>query len=180
MQTEGISELARAKNKSNQFDHQSDQMSDISRTARNLADALETRAKEERDKAEKAKTASMKAYEQAKTASELQAEISEDLKISAAPEIAQLSKKLESLKKMTTEAHEKASSVYDESLTLFANVKSITTPEVNIPPIVTDSNKLIEDSKTVQNELKSVLEEKSDLLAELSENIELGELLLTR
>lgn len=172
--------MVRARNKSNQFDHQSDQMSDISRTARGLAEDLEKQAKDDRDKAAEAKEKSEASSELAKKTVELQREISEDLKVAVAPETTQLSKKLDGLKKMTTEALEKANTIYDESLTLLSNVKTISTPEINVAPIISDSSKLINDTKTVNDELERLIGDKTELLNDLDSNMNLAEVLLAR
>jgi laminin gamma 1 len=155
-------------------------MSDISRNARGLAEELEKQAKEDRDKAANAKEKSESASELARKTVELQREISEDLKVAVAPETVQLSKKLDGLKKMTTEALDKANTIYDESLTLLSNVKSISTPEINVAPIVTDSGKLINDTKTVNDELERLIDDKTELLNDLDSNMNLAVVLLER
>jgi laminin gamma 1 len=155
-------------------------MSDISRNARGLAEELEKQAKEDRDKAANAKEKSESASELARKTVELQRDISEDLKVAVAPETVQLSKKLDGLKKMTTEALDKANTIYDESLTLLSNVKSISTPEINVAPIVTDSGKLINDTKTVNDELERLIDDKTELLNDLDSNMNLAVVLLER
>lgn len=54
-------------------------------------------------------------------------------------EIAQSKEKLESTSKMTAEALKRANDVYDEALTLFANVNSLTVPDINIDKLKKDA-----------------------------------------
>lgn len=180
LQTEGVSELFRAKNKSNQFEVQSEQMSDISRNARALADNLGVMAKQGRDEAQNAKEKAMNSSELAKKTMDTQRTITDDLKFTLAVDFNKEMKKLESLKGLTTSALEKANNVYDESLTLFANINAITTPEINVAPLKQDSAKLVSATKDMSDELQNILNKNDRLLHELDENIELAGLLLKR
>lgn len=157
LQTEGVSELMRANNKSKQFDHQSEQMSEISRTARGLAEDLENTAKDSKDSAKQAKEMALNASDMARKSIDMQRSISEELRAAVAPELQQTSKKLDGLGRLTTEALEKANRVYDESLTLFSNINSITPPEINVTPIKQEANKLMESAKAVNVELDDIL-----------------------
>lgn len=180
LQTEGVSELLRAKNKSNQFEVQSEQMSDISRNARALADNLGVMAKQGRDEAQNAKEKAMNSSELAKKTMEIQRTITDDLKFTLAVDFNKEIKKLDSLKGLTASALEKANNVYDESLTLFANINAITTPEINVTPLKQDSAKLVTATTEMSDELQDILNTNDGLLHELDENIQFAEVLLDR
>lgn len=180
IQVEGVSELSRAKNKSNQFDQQSEQMSDISRNARKIAEDLEKAAEAHKTQAKEAKEKAINASDIAKNTIDLQRTISDQLKNKIAPDFPKEKKKLESLKKLTTESLDKANSVYDESLTLFANINGLPIPEVDLTPIKEDASSLSKASDEISAELDEVLTKNNELLSELEADITLSELLITR
>lgn len=171
IQVEGVSELSRAKDKSLKFDHQSDQMSNISRNARRIAEDFEKAAEAHRDSAKEAKEKAINASDVAKDTIDLQKFITDQLKTKIVPDFPKEKEKLESLKKLTTSSLEKANSVYDESLTLFANINSLPIPEIDLTPIKKDSAKLLSESKLIGQELDEVLNSNAKLLEELDVNI---------
>lgn len=180
IQIEGMSELSRAKNKSNQFDQQSEQMSDISRNSRRLAEELEKAADLNKDKAKEAKEKAINASDIAKNTIDLQRTITEQLKNKIAPDFPKEKKKLEALKKLTTESLEKANSVYDESLTLFANINALSIPEVDLRPIKEDAGKLSKAADEISVELDAVLNSNNELLSKLEDNVDLSRVLIDR
>lgn len=180
LQTEGLSELARAKNKSNQFDHQSEQMSDISRNARKFAEDLEKSAENSRNKAKEAKEKAIRASEVAKETIELQRAVTDQLKTKIVPEFPKEAKKLESLKKLTSESLEKANSVYEDSLQLYANINGLASVELDLAPIKDDAAELIAASDEISEELNGVLDKNKDLLDNVDESLSLTELLINR
>lgn len=180
IQIEGALELSRAKNKSNQFDHQSEQMSDISRNARKLAEDMEKAAETSKTKAKEAKERAITASESAKNTNDLQRSISEQLKTKIAPDFPKEKKKLDSLKKLTTDSLDKSNSVYEESLTLFANIQGLSIPEVDLQPIKEDASKLTQASDEISKELDEVLNANNELLDSLEEDIKLSRILIRR
>lgn len=180
IQIEGVSELSRAKNKSNQFDHQSEQMSDISRNSRRIAEDLEKAADSNRDKAKEAKERAINASDVAKNTIDLQRSITDQLKTKIVPDFPKEQKKLEALKKLTNDSLEKANSVYDESLTLFANINALPIPEVDLLPIKNDATKLSKAAAEISAELDDVLNVNDELLTNLEENIDLSRTLIKR
>lgn len=180
IQIEGMSELSRAKNKSNQFDQQSEQMSDISRNSRRIAEDLEKAADSNKDKAKEAKERAINASDIAKNTIDLQRSITDQLKTKIAPDFPKEKKKLDALKKLTTDSLDKANSVYDESLTLFANVNALPIPEVDLKPIKEDAARLAKASDEISKELDGVLNSNNDLLSNLEENIDLSKVLIDR
>lgn len=180
IQIEGVSELSRAKNKSNQFDQQSEQMSDISRNSRKIAEELEKAADTNRDKAKEAKERAINASDIAKNTIDLQRSLTDQLKTKIAPDFPKEKKKLDALKKLTSDSLEKANSVYDESLTLFANINALPIPEVDLRPIKEGSSKLFKAADDISKELDGVLTADNELLSNLEENIDLSKVLIDR
>lgn len=180
IQTEGFLELARAKNKSNQFDYQSEQMSDLSRNARKIAEELEIAAENYRNSAKETKERALNASDIAKNTIDLQRSITDQLKTKIAPEFPKEEKKLETLKKLTAESLEKANSVYDESLTLIAKVKGLPIPEADLQPIKEESARLSSESDAVKKELDELLTTHEVVLSAVENNINLSEVLISR
>lgn len=75
LQTNGAVALAKARDRSDQFGHQSEQISEISRQARGHADTLEAEAKHNKQKAKEASEKASEAYDMAKNAIALQKNI---------------------------------------------------------------------------------------------------------
>jgi laminin, gamma 1 len=180
IQIEGVSELQRAKNKSNQFDHQSDQMSDISRNARKIAEDLEKAAEANKDKAKEAKERAINASDIAKNTIDLQRTLTDQIKTKIAPDFPKEKEKLESLKKLTAGSLEKANTVYDESLTLFAKINALPIPELDLNPIKEDSAKLSKAADDINAELDEVLTTNLELLSGLEEDIDFSKTLIDR
>lgn len=57
---------------------------------------------------------------------------SDELRTNIRVEVGESKSKLEQTSKLTASALQRAKDVYDEALTLFANVNSLTAPEINI------------------------------------------------
>jgi len=109
-----------------------------------------------------------------------QRSITDQLKTKIAPDFPKEKKKLDALKKLTTDSLDKANSVYDESLTLFANVNALSIPEVDLTPIKEDSAKLSKGADEITTELDEVLNNNNKLLSELEDNIDLSKSLISR
>lgn len=75
LQTSGVTSLSKAKDRSDQFGQQSNQISEISRQARLIVDALEAQAEEKKANAHEAITKSQQAYDLAKNSFALQSNI---------------------------------------------------------------------------------------------------------
>lgn len=180
VQTEGVSELNRAKNKAQHLDHQSEQMSDISRNARKHAEELEKMADEHKKNAKGMKDLTLNASDLAKKSIDLQRSLTDQLSTKVVPDFPKEKKKLESLQKLTKDSLDKANSVFDESLTLFANINAIQVPELNLTPLKDNGNDLVKVSNELSTQLDEALTKNNELLTKLDENIELSKVLITR
>lgn len=180
IQTEGVVELERAKNRSQHIDQQSEQMSDISRNSRKIAEDLEKSAENNRKVAKESREKAVNASEIAKNSIELQRSIGEQLKTKIVPDFPKEKKKLENLKKLTTESLNKAEAVYDDSLTLFANITGVQVPELDLEPIKNNAKDLQTDVAKIAAELDSALTKNNDMLSDFEENLQLSEALIRR
>lgn len=132
LQTDGVAALTKAKDRSDQFGHQSDQISDISREARSLVEKLELEAAINKQNAEEANQKSLQAYELAKNTLTLQQNISEELNSNIRQEVSESNLKFQATSKITNDALKRANEVYDDALTLFASVNALTAPDIKI------------------------------------------------
>ncbi|KAH8380868.1 hypothetical protein KR093_010077, partial [Drosophila rubida] len=129
---EGTQALAKAKNKSVEFGEQSEQISDISRDARALADRLESEAQYDLKNAKDAKDAVEKAHQLAKNAIDLQEEVGVELRSEVRLELDQVKQSLGTVAQTSKEALRKANEVYDAALTLLNDVNRQTQPDIDI------------------------------------------------
>lgn len=179
--TDGVAELNRAKNKAYHFDHQSEQMSDISRNARKYADELEKAANENKKNAKQLKELTYNASELAKNSIDEQRGISDQIRTKIIPDFpAEQKKKVESLKKLSQDSFDKANTVYDESLTLFANVNAIQIPEPDLTPIKNNAQELSASAEEISKELDNSVNKHNELLDNLEQNIKLSDVLIKR
>lgn len=75
LHTSGVSALSKAKDRSDQFGQQSNQISEISREARQIVDTLEAQAEAKKTNAQEAIAKSQQAYDLAKNTFSLQSNI---------------------------------------------------------------------------------------------------------
>lgn len=180
LQNDGASALARAKDRSDKFAPHSDSLSAISREARLLADELEAQTEVEKKNAQEANDKANKAYELAKDAINLQKSINEEFKTNISTEMGMAKSKLDTVTRMTDEALEMANKVYDDALTLFANVNSLTAPDINLDEIKKESAKSAEEVKRIRNELRDLINNSDQLLNDVDSSIEFAEVLHLR
>lgn len=155
-------------------------MSDISRNARKHAEELEKIADDHKKSAKGMKDLTLNASDLAKKSIDLQRTITDQLSTKIVPDFPKEKKKLDSLQKLTKDSLDKANSVFDESLTLFANINAIQVPELNLTPLKDSGNELVKSSNDLSAELEEALNTNNDLLNNLEDNIHLSEVLITR
>lgn len=155
-------------------------MSDISRNARKHAEELEKVADDHKKSAKGMKDLTLNASDVAKKSIDLQRTITDQLSTKLVPDFPKEKKKLESLEKLTKDSLDKANSVFDESLTLFANINAIQVPELNLIPLKESGNELVKSSNDLNTELEDALNTNKDLLDNLEENVNLSDILIKR
>lgn len=139
LQTDGAAALAKAKDRSDQFGHQSDQISYVSREARAIVADLEQWSAARQADAREAQEKSAQAYELAKSTFASQANISEELRSTIRGEIAKARDNLETTARATKATLAEANDVYNAALTLLTGVNTIAEPQVNIEKLKRDA-----------------------------------------
>jgi laminin, gamma 1 len=135
---------------------------------------LEAEAAMNKQNAREAHEKSAKAYELAKDTILLQKNISDELKTNIASEISQAGDKLTGISLQTENALEKANEIYDEALSLFANVNSLSVPTVDIEKIKRRSKKLNDEGQKILNELDEIKNANQKMVTEFDDNTELA------
>lgn len=172
--------MNRAKDKSDRFGQQSEQISEISRQARNFADQLEQQAENQKAIAKEANEKASAAYDLAKNAINLQKNISEELRSGIRSEILQAEQKLKTVSEMTAKALEHANKVYDDTLTLFANVNSVSAPDIDIEKLKNDATEAYQNALDIEAEANKITSSNSDLRFTFDEEKDLAIVLLDR
>lgn len=193
--------MAKAKDRSDQFGQQSQHISSISRDARMQAERLEAQAEANKQSAIAANENSLKAYEMAKNTITLQKNIrlvlkfflwccsrhikisfshSTELRNNIGAEIAQSKEKLEATARLTNESLRAAEEMYNNALTLFANVNALKAPQINVDKLKQDAALANQQAQRLQTEIAALAAEHEKLLIEYDENSELGEVLVRR
>lgn len=88
--------------------------------------------------------------------------------------------KIDTVKRITDDALEKSREVYDEALTLFANVNNLVTPEVNTDQIKADAKELIKQGERIIENLDIEVSTHERLIEEFNDNIMLAKTLVER
>lgn len=180
LQTEGNNALALAKDRSDQFGSQSDQISEISREARSQAEALEKKAKENRDIAEQANNKAGDAYTMAKDAYSALQNVNDGLNSDMYGDMEATANDLKKTVKKVDDAQRRADKQYDEALSLFATVTSLSPPDVNIDRIKTQTLKNNDEANKIEETMRTMKETHAKLLEEVSENTDYSIALLQK
>lgn len=180
LQTEGTNALALAKDRSDQFGSQSEQISEISREARAQAEALEKKAKENREIAEQANNKAGDAYNMAKDALSALQNVNDDLSSDMNGEMEATASDLNKTVKKVDDAKRRADKQYDEALSLFATVNSLSPPEVNIEHIKKETAKNNEEANKIEETMRKMKDQHAKLLEEVAVNTEDSINLLTK
>lgn len=180
LQTDGNGALNRAREISGRLGNQTNQISGISREARQYADQFKKEADENKKQAEEALEKATKAHNMAKNTINLQANISEEFRTNISGEVQQAKDKLNTVSKLTEQALTKANEVYDDALSLFVTVNSLTPPNIDIDNIKKESNTYNKEADKINENLDKTIEDHSSLLTEVTENVELANTLLER
>lgn len=106
--------------------------------------------------------------------------ISDELRTNIRTEIYQAKESLENAVRLTSDALQHANEVYDEALTLFANVNALTAPEINLEKLKKDALAALEDAHRLQAEVDKLTQSKEALLLDYDESAELGRILISR
>lgn len=177
---EGEQALKKAQNKSVEFGVQSDQISDISREARALADRLESEAQFDLKNAKDANDAVEKAYELAKSAINLQQRVSDELKTEVRLELETVKQGLGTTAQTTKEALRKANEVYDAALTLLTSVNGLSAPEINIKKLKEEALEANKQADELLQQVNDISNSNGELFGDFGQEIDLANLMLER
>uniref|UniRef100_A0A182X6E3 LANB2 n=1 Tax=Anopheles quadriannulatus TaxID=34691 RepID=A0A182X6E3_ANOQN len=180
LQTEGNTALARAKDISGHLGNQTNQISGISREARQYADRFKAEADANMKQAQEAHKKASEALKKANDAFNQQANITKELDTSISSEIAQAREKLNTVSKLTEQALTRAREVNDEALTLFAAVNRTAPPNIDIDKIKKEANQYNREADRIAEDLANKMRDHAQLLENVGTNIELAETLLDR
>ncbi|XP_013114833.1 laminin subunit gamma-1 [Stomoxys calcitrans] len=177
---EGAQALAKAQNKSVEFGVQSNQISDISREARALADRLESEAQFDLKNAKDASDAVEKAYELAKSAITLQQKVSDELRTDIRLELDTVQTTLATTAQITKEALRKANEVYDAALTLLTDVNGLTAPNIDIKKLKEEALEANNQANELLAKVNDVSNSNDELFGNLEDQLLLSKVMLER
>ncbi|XP_030385859.1 laminin subunit gamma-1-like [Scaptodrosophila lebanonensis] len=177
---EGALALDKAKNKSVEFGEQSNQISDISREARFIADRLEAEAQFDLKNAKDANDAVEKAHELAKNAINLQQKVGVELRSEVRLELDQINQSLSTVKDSSHEALRRANEVYDSALTLLRDVNKTSQPDIDISQLKKDAQAANERADELLNQINDLSNSNGKVLADFEAERELADTLLKR
>lgn len=180
LQTEGNTALGRAREISGHLGNQTNQISGISREARQYADRFKAEADANMKQAQEAQEKALEALKKANNAIAQQSNVTKELAATVATEIAQVRNKLSAVSKLTDQALTRAREVNDEALTLFAAVNRTTPPNIDINQLKKEAAAYNREADRLAEELNSKIDGNSKLLNNVVENIQLAEALLSR
>lgn len=177
---EGNQALAKARNKSVEFGEQSEQISDISREARALADRLESEAQFDLKNAKDAMDAVEKAHQLAKSAIDLQQKVGVELRTDVRLELNQVKQQLGTVAQNSKEALRKANEVYDTALTLLNDVNRQTQPEIDINQLKKEAVAANERADELLKKISELSDNNGELFSDFDAESQLANVLLNR
>lgn len=177
---EGAMALARARNKSMEFGAQSNQISEISREARTLADQLEAQAQYDLKNAKDANNAVEKAYELAKNAINLQQKVNDDLRTEVRLELDTVKSTLGTIAQATKEALKKSNDVYDAALTILSDVNGLTVPDIDIKKLKEEALTGNEHAEELLERVNAISNNNKELFTDFNNEINLSDVILQR
>lgn len=105
---------------------------------------------------------------------------SDELRANIRSEIYQAKESLENAVRLTNDALQRANEVYDEALTLFANVNAVSTPEINLEKLKKDAADALSEAERLQSQVNDLTKSHESLLLDYDVNAELARILIHR
>ncbi|XP_054274289.1 laminin subunit gamma-1-like isoform X2 [Macrosteles quadrilineatus] len=168
LQADGATALAKAVERSALFGQQNQQMSDIAREARNLAQDQEERAAEIHKIAEAAVNLSTQAYDIAKDAINRQKNISDEIRHQNS--ILQMTKeKLNLTMAEVADTANHVNSVYNDTWAIYSDVYDLMLPETNAQELKEQSINTGAEAKKIRDEANNLYQSHVTLLEDISE-----------
>ncbi|XP_051161958.1 laminin subunit gamma-1 [Leptopilina boulardi] len=177
LNVDGQSALKDARKRAEQVGQQNQEMTNIAKEARSLADVHVNEAKKIHELAELARNNSMEAYNLAKKAITMNSNISDEIK-NLDHQLGVLGDRFSEVLNLTVTTLMKASNVSDEALGLF--IQDITIPTVNVVELQNQVDSINNEGQRLKETAQLLLEDNEHILKETEEKIKDGEKLLER
>ncbi|RZC40648.1 laminin subunit gamma-1, partial [Asbolus verrucosus] len=179
LDVQGRKALESAWNRAQIVGQQSDKMTQIAHEARELAEKLDKDADSITEKANDAKNKSIKAYEIAKNAITKQNNISDEER-QIRSELMNIEIKLNKTKEWTKEVSDKARDAKKNALALLNEVNNLVIPEIDIPQLKAEAERIRADAQKLRNETDEILLENESLITIIQEQVSEGQYQLSR
>ncbi|XP_033223143.1 laminin subunit gamma-1 isoform X2 [Belonocnema kinseyi] len=174
---DGQAALKDARKRAEQVGQQNQEMTDIAKEARTLADFHANEAKKIHDMAELARNNSFEAYNLAKKAITMNSNISDEIR-NLDHQLRVLGDRFGEVKNMTALALTKSIKVSDEALGLF--IQDITLPEVDIADLQNQVENINSEGLKLKETAQLLLDNNTYLLTDAEEKLREGERLLEK
>ncbi|XP_046998702.1 laminin subunit gamma-1 isoform X2 [Schistocerca americana] len=179
LQTEGYLALQKAKEQSDQFGQQSNQMSENAREARIFASGHEQEANAIKQIAEKAVNTSTQAYELAKQAVDQQQNLSDEIR-KLKNDIDSAANQLELTKALTNDAKQRAEKSHTDALNIYSEISALHIPQTDIAKLKSDAEAISARAKQIREDAEALLESETETLDDLEEQLIRAEDLLAQ
>lgn len=163
LDTDGLRSLVKAQERSKNYVHRSDQMSEIARKTRLLADKHEKEAKQIIDKFNEAKNISETAYNLAKDAINTQKTNKEELE-KLKDRLNEVKEQYQMTVKLSQDVQNDANRAEQDALALMADVSNIVVPDLNSSRYKDDATQIISQAKQAHADADGILKTHQQLL----------------
>ncbi|XP_067003262.1 laminin subunit gamma-1 [Anabrus simplex] len=177
LQTEGYVALEKARERSEQFGQQSEQMSEIAREARVLTSQQEEEAAGIKETAEKALNTSNTAYELARQTIDKNAKLSDELRELKA-EMESVSHKLNHTKELAEDVKADVDETHQDILNIYRDISELTVPDINATAFKEDAVRTADEARRIKQEAEGLLDINRELLDDLELQLEESDELL--
>ncbi|XP_075230002.1 laminin subunit gamma-1 isoform X2 [Lycorma delicatula] len=171
LQTDGAAALAKAMERSIEFGQQSQQMSDIAREARLLAQQQKEEADNIRKNADKSLNISTEAFELAKEAINQQKNISDELRLLGS-DLAHVRDNLEMTKHLAADAKGHVGNVHTDALALFTDVHALTIPNIDTASMKNDAQNIAAEATDIERRVNKLLDNYQGVLDDVEEQLQ--------
>ncbi|XP_046665340.1 laminin subunit gamma-1 isoform X1 [Homalodisca vitripennis] len=179
LQADGAVALKKAVERSKVFGQQNQQMSEIAREARNLAEQQEEHAKEIHKIAENAVNLSTQAYDIAKDAINRQKNISDEIR-SLNSDMQMTNEKLDLTIEVVSDTANHVDTVYNDTWAIYSDVYELMLPETNAQDLKDKAIATASEARQIRDEANNLYQNHIALLEEISELMIDGEDVLRR
>lgn len=177
LNVDGQAALRDAQKRAEQVGQQNQEMTNIAKEARSLADLHVNEAKKIHELAELARNNSMEAYNLAKKAITMNSNISDEIR-NLEQQLSLLGDRFGEVQNLTAMALAKSNNVSDEALGLF--IQDISLPKVDVDDLQKQVDSINNEGQKLKETAQLLLEENEHLLRDAVDKVREGEKLLER